>query len=384
MSKFIPLYEPFFLRKDKKVISKCIDDNWVSTSGPLIKKFENSISKELSCNYAVACSSGTAALHLSLLGLGIKKKDIVLVSNMTFIAAVNAITYVGAEPILFDCDKNTWQIDSNLIKRFLEKESYVKLNKCYYKKTNQKIAAILPVHILGHSTQIDEIINLGNKYKIPVIEDAAESFGSKFKKKSLGTFGKIGCFSFNGNKIITTGSGGVVVTNQKSLAKKIKHLSEQAKLGGHDYTHDKVGFNYRMNNLSAALGLTQLEKISFFLKRKKKIAKIYINGFKKNKKIKLIKQIESSESNWWLFTIFIEHKNINAKFLQKELLEHGIQTRRVWQPMNLSKPYKNFRMIGKNNSLKLYKNALSLPSSVNLRLIDQKKIINLINKFCEI
>ena len=219
------------------------------------------------------------------------------------------------------------------------------------------------------------------KFKIPIVEDAAESFGAKFKNKQLGSFGKVGCFSFNGNKIITTASGGVVVTNQKSLAKKIKYFSQQAKSSKIDYIHNHIGFNYRMNNLCASLGLTQLEKLDFFIKQKEKIAEIYIEGFKKNNFIKLIDQIEFSKPNWWLFTILIDHKKIDAKLLYKKLLENGIQTRRLWQPMNLSTPYKNCIMIGSNNSLILYKNALSLPSSVSLKKKEQKKIIKLINYF---
>lgn len=381
MNKFIPLYEPYFVKKDKKIISKCLDDNWVSTSGPLVEKFEQEIVKQTKCRYAVACSSGTAALHLALIGIGIKKNDLVLVSNLTFIASVNVIKYVGAEPILFDCDKETWQIDEKLIQNFLENECYTKSGSCFYKKTKQRIGAILPVHILGHTTQIDKIVKLGVKFKIPTIEDAAESFGAKFKKKQLGSFGKVGCFSFNGNKIITTASGGVVVTNQKSLAKKIKHFSQQAKSSKIDYIHNQIGFNYRMNNLCASLGLTQLEKLDFFIKQKEKIANIYIEGFKKNKFVNLIKQIKFSKPNWWLFTILINHEKIDAKKMYKKLLENGIQTRRLWQPMNLSIPYKNCIMIGANNSFNLYKNALSLPSSVSLKNKEQMKIIKLINYF---
>jgi len=381
MNKFIPLYEPYFVKKDKKIISKCLDDNWVSTSGPLVEKFEQEIVKQTKCRYAVACSSGTAALHLALIGIGIKKNDLVLVSNLTFIASVNVIKYVGAEPILFDCDKETWQIDEKLIQNFLENECYTKSGSCFYKKTRQRIGAILPVHILGHTTQIDKIVKLGVKFKIPTVEDAAESFGAKFKKKQLGSFGKVGCFSFNGNKIITTASGGVVITNQRSLAKRIKHFSQQAKSSKIDYIHNQIGFNYRMNNLCASLGLTQLEKLDFFIKQKEKIANIYIEGFKRNKFINLIKPIKFSKPNWWLFTILINHEKIDAKKMYKKLLENGIQTRRLWQPMNLSIPYKNCIMIGANNSFNLYKNALSLPSSVSLKNKEQMKIIKLINYF---
>ena len=321
VSKIIPLYEPYFIKKDKKFISKCIDDNWVSTSGPLVNDFERIVEKKVGCNYAIACSSGTAALHLALIGIGVKKNDLVLVSNLTFIASVNVIKYVGAEPILFDCDRETWQIDHKLIQKFLETECYTKSENCFFKKTNQKIGAILPVHILGHSAQIDQIIKLGKKFKIPVVEDAAESFGAKFKDKQLGSFGKVGCFSFNGNKIITTASGGVVVTNQKSIAKKIKFLSQQAKSSKIDYIHKEIGFNYRMNNLNAALGLTQIDKLDFFVKQKEKISEIYTEGFKNNKFIKLIKPIAFSKPNWWLFTILIKHRKLNAKILLTNLLK---------------------------------------------------------------
>lgn len=374
---FIPLSIPHIGGREKKYLNKCIEDNWVSTAGPYVQSFENSFAKFVGSKYAVACSSGTSALHLSLVSLGIGEGDIVLVSNLTFIATVNAIKYTGAEPILVDCDLNSWQMNVQYIKSFLEKECINKKDSCFYKKSGKKISAIIPAHILGHACDIIDLVKLTNEYNIPIVEDAAEALGVKVNEKHIGNFGVLGCFSFNGNKIITTGSGGMIVTNSLKLAKKVKFLSEQAKQPGNNYIHKEVGYNYRMSNIHAAIGLAQLENIEHHINKKILIAKTYIKELSKIKGISWINPIYSSKSSWWLFTILFNKKYIKSslKKIQNELLNNRIESRLIWQPMNLSKPYKNSIYIGENNSKKIYNSSLSLPSSVSLKKKDQYRVI---------
>ena len=379
---FIPLSIPYLGGREKEYLINCIDDNWVSSAGPYVKNFENSFAEFVGSKYAVACASGTSALHLSLVSMGIGKGDIVLVSNLTFIATVNAIKYTGAEPLLVDCDLNSWQMNVEYIKSFLEKECTNKKDSYFYKKSGKKISAIIPAHILGHACDIINLVKLAKEYNIPIIEDAAEALGVKVNEKHIGSFGILGCFSFNGNKIITTGSGGMIVTNSLKLAKKIKFLSEQAKQPGINYIHKEVGYNYRMSNIHAAMGLAQLENIEYHINKKTIIAKTYIKELSKIKGISWINPVYSSKSSWWLFTILLNKKYIKTslKNIQNELLNNNIESRLIWQPMNLSSPYKNSLYIGENNSKKIYNRSLSLPCSVNLKEKDQYRVIYALKK----
>lgn len=308
MSFKIPLHTTFLKGNEKKYLMECIDDNFVSSSGRFVDKFEKRFSNFVKAKYAVACSSGTAALHLALEVAGVKKDDLVIVSSLTFIATVNVIKYVGAKPVFIDSNERTAQIEPSNIEKFLKKECAFDGKLCFHKKSKRRIAAILPAHILGHAAEINKIVSISKKYKIKVIEDAAEAVGVKVKGKYAGTFGLVGCYSFNGNKIITSGGGGMVVTNNLKIAEKAKFLSIQAKNKGFEYIHKEVGFNYRMSNIQAAVGLGQLESINKLIKEKIRIAKIYIKNFKNIPEISWISPDEFTESTWWLFTILIDKK----------------------------------------------------------------------------
>mgnify|MGYP001165100461 CR=1 FL=1 len=380
----ISLNQPFLNGNEKKYLMDCINSNWVSTVGPYVKKFEYSFSNFLGSSYAVACSSGTAALHLALLAIGVKKNDLVIVPNLTFIATANVIKYIGAEPILIDINYNNAHLDLELLEKFLLEECYINKTSCIHIATEKNIKAIIPVHILGHAIDMIKLKKIVKKYFIKIIEDAAEAIGVKFKNKYIGFHGDISCFSFNGNKTITSGSGGMIATNSKSLAKKVRHLSTQAKTHKTEFLHDEIGYNYRMSNIHSAIGLAQLEKLNLYLDKKKKIANRYIKAFKKIEDLTWISPIEEIDSSWWLFTIIIKNKNISADRILEELNINGIQARKLWKPLNMLKPYKKAIFVGKNTSFNLYKNSISIPSSANLKKDEQDFVIDLISKLLKI
>ena len=282
MSKIISLHQPFFKGNEKKYLLKCLDSTWISTSGSLIKKFEEKIKKFTKTKYSTACINGTSALHICLKICGVKKDDEVIAPSITFIAPINAIKYCNAEPVFMDSD-NFFNIDVDKVINFLNKNTYIKSNHCYNKITKKRISAIIIVHVWGNLVNLDSLILICKKKKIKIIEDASEALGSfyskgKFKNKHAGTIGDVGCLSFNGNKIITSGAGGMILTNKKSLSKNAEYLINQAKDNSKYYIHNEIGYNFRLTNLHSAIGLAQLEKINEILK----IKKIFITFTKKN------------------------------------------------------------------------------------------------------
>tara|TARA_A100001037_G_C15147153_1_gene636882 strand:- start:1019 stop:2173 length:1155 start_codon:yes stop_codon:yes gene_type:complete len=378
----IPLCVPYLTGLEKQYVNDSIKSGWVSSVGPQVDQFETDFSKFIGSTKSVALSSGTAAIHLSLILSGIKESDEVIVPSLTFIAPVNCIKYVGANPIFIDVDYATGQIDIDILKKFIQQNTKYKNNKLVNKITGNVIKAILPVHILGYSANIDEIIAIAKRFDLKVIEDATESLGTKFKDKSVGTYGDFGCFSFNGNKLITTGSGGMLVSNSLKDIEKAKHLSTQAKSHPVEYIHDNTGYNYRLSNISAAFGIAQLENINNFIDKKNEIHAHY------SKNLEIIDGIEFFEKNTisncvvWLNTIKIDSKKygINSRELMKILNDNNIETRPLWQPLHKSTIYSDYYYYGSDNSEKLFLNCLSIPSSVGLSLEQQNKVIKAIKK----
>jgi len=292
------LHEPLFCGNEIKYLKKTITTNLVSSIGPFVKKFENQITKFTKSKYAISVVNGTEALHLSLVACGVKNNDEVLVPTITFVGTANAIVYSGGIPHFVDSEFETLGIDPLKLEKYLE-EITIKKGKFYFnKKTKKRIKAIIPVHVFGNICKIDKLLKIAKKYNLVVIEDAAEALGSFFKNKHAGTFGLVGCFSFNGNKIITTGGGGAIITNNKSLSKKIRHLSTTAKINHRwEYIHDAVGYNFRMPNINAALGYAQMENLNNFLKSKRKLFLKYCSEFLKSSRIVVIKNPLHSKSN---------------------------------------------------------------------------------------
>ena len=367
------LHEPYFCGNEWKYVKKTLDENYVSSIGSFVNKFEDQIKDFAKTKYAISVVNGTEALHLSLVACGVKSNDEVLVPTITFVGTANAIIYSGATPNFVDSELETLGIDPQKLEKYLEKIT-IKKGKFYYnKKTKKRIKAIIPVHIFGNICQIDKILKIAKKYKLVVIEDAAEALGSFFKNKHAGTFGSVGCFSFNGNKILTTGGGGAIITNSKLLAKKIKHISTTAKISHRwEYIHDVVGYNFRMPNLNAALGSAQIENLNKFLRSKKRLFLEYCKEFSKVNDVRLIKNPEFSKSNNWLNTIFIKNSSITKRNKVLSLAhKNQIFLRPVWKPLHQLKHFRSMPKMNLDNAKKIYISCINLPSSSHY-FIDEK------------
>jgi perosamine synthetase len=360
--EFIPLHEPKFIGNEKKYLNQCIDTTFVSSVGKFVDKFEKKIAKYTGAKYAIATTNGTSALHISLILAGVEQGDEVITQPLNFIASCNAISYCKAKPIFIDVDKDTMGLSPFALKSFLENNTIIKNKKCINKKTRKIIKACVPMHSYGHPCRIDEIKKILKKYYIFLIEDAAESLGSFYKKKHTGIFSKLGIISFNGNKIITSGGGGCIITNDRILAKKAKHLTTTAKVPHKwDFNHDIIGYNYRMPNLNAALLMAQLENLNYFLKNKRKLAKKYEVFFKK-KEYSFFKEPKNSKSNYWLNSIILKNKKQRDQFLE-ETNSNRVMTRPIWILMNKLPMFKDAQCGYLNNSEWLFERVVNIPSS---------------------
>jgi perosamine synthetase len=355
-----------------KYVKECLDTGWVSSVGSYVTKFENMVAEFSGCKYGVATSNGTTALHIALMLAGVERDDYVIAPNVTFIASINSIKYTSADPILIDVDQYTWQMDLDLLEDFLNKETDSKNGKLVYKKDGRTIRCIMPVHVLGNVCNMDRLMKLAAKYNLPVVEDATESLGTLYKGKHTGGFGLMGCFSFNGNKIITTGGGGVIVTNNEDLAKKAKHLTTQAKSDPFEYIHDEVGYNYRLVNVLAAMGVAQMELLPAFVKRKKEIDAFYKKELTGVGDISFQQVNPSVDANCWLFT-FLTGKQ---KEVLKLLNENQMQSRPFWVPMNQLRMFKNDVYYTKDDrSDYIYQRCLSIPCSTNIQDVELAAVV---------
>jgi len=364
------LHEPLFFGKEMNYLKNTIKQNLVSSTGEYVNKFEKKIKEYTKAKFAIAVVNGTQAIYISLKACGVKKDEEVLVPALTFVGTVNAISYLGAKPHFVDSQIKNFGINCLKLENYLNKISKLRGTKCINKLTGKVIKAIVPVHVFGHPCDIQNIIEIAKKFNLMVVEDAAEALGSFYKKKHLGTFGDTGCISFNGNKIITTGGGGMVITNKKILAKKIKHLTTTAKIKHKwEYIHDEIGYNFRMPNLNAALGLAQLEKIHIFLKAKRALFKKYFNVFNKMKGISLYKGSNNANSNYWLQTLILDKNNVNLKNkILKESHKKLIYTRPVWRLISELDPYKKNQKMNLSGAKEIYNKIINLPSSQSLVL----------------
>lgn len=331
---------------EKKYLNRCIDSTYVSTFGPFVSEFEEKFSKYVGTKKAVSVQSGTAAIYMALYELGIGPGDEVIVPVITFIASVNPIMYLGATPVFVDVDPETWNIDPEEVEKAITK----------------KTKAIIPVHLYGNPCDMDGLMYISQKYGIPIIEDATESLGATYNGKMTGTFGILNAFSFNGNKIMTTGGGGMITTNDEKKAEHIKFLINQARDASKGYYHPEIGFNYRMTNLEASLALAQLERLEEFLIKKREFAKIYMENLQNIKEIEFQKEYENAKSSWWLTSIKI-NSDKSIPEIQKELKEKGIPTRRIFVPIVEFPPYQKFKKSDYKNSYEIYEKGLNLPSS---------------------
>ena len=362
------LHEPLFYGNELRYLKKTITTNSVSSIGHYVKKFEQKIKRITKSKFAIAVVNGTAAIHLSLKVAGVKDNDEVLVPALTFVGTANAVVYCGGIPHFIDSEINTMGIDARKLEEYLNQIVIFKKNLAINKFSKRVIRAIVPVHIFGHPCRIDEIIKIAKKFNLIVIEDAAEAVGSYYKKKHLGTFGLAGCLSFNGNKIVTTGGGGAVITNNTAFARKIRHLSSTSKLVHKwEYIHDEIGYNFRMPNLNAALGLAQLENINIFIKAKRNLYKAYCSAFKNIKDISIFEEIKKARSNYWLQTLILK-KNcyILKNKILKECYKSGLHLRPAWKLISNLKPFKYNPSMDLTGSEEIYKRIINLPSGQSL------------------
>jgi perosamine synthetase len=346
-----------------KYVTDCIETGWVSSVGSYVDQFEKMSAEFAGTKYAVATSSGTTALHICLILAGVEQNDMVIAPNITFIATLNSIKYTGATPILIDTDASNWQMDLNLLEEFLINETEQKNNVCFHKASGKRIPIIMPVHVLGNMCNMDRLLTLAKLHNLVVIEDSTEALGSYYKGKHAGGFGLMGTFSYNGNKIITTGGGGMIVTNDEALAKKAKHLTTQAKCDPFEYKHDEIGYNYRLVNTAAAMGVAQMEQLPTFLTRKKEIISFYKTALQGVGDIKFQDVSDDVNPNWWLPTIF----TTKQKEVLKALNDSKMQSRPFWVPMNQLPMFSNDIFVNKNDvSDFVYKHCLSIPCSTNI------------------
>lgn len=361
--EFIPLHEPKFSGNEKKYVVDTIDSTFVSSVGAYVDKFELMMSSISRTNKSIAVVNGTSALQVALRLAGVGNGDEVITQALTFIATINAIIYNGAAPIFIDVDIDTMGLSPHAVEYFLEEFGELREGICYNKKTNKKIAACMPMHTFGFPVHLNELLKVCNKWNIPVVEDAAEAIGSEYHSKPIGGFGKLGVYSFNGNKIVTSGGGGAIVTNDIELGLKAKHLTTTAKIPHpYEYVHDEIGYNFRMPNLNAALACAQLEQLDFFIKNKRLLAKQY-SSFFKNKGIKFRTELPQTRANYWLMCVELENKNERESFL-KETNENGVMTRPIWQLIFKSSLYSGFQKDEQNNAMYLEDRIVNIPSSV--------------------
>lgn len=358
-----------------KYVKECLDTGWVSSVGSFVDQFEKLTAAFAGTKYAVATSSGTTALHTCLILQGIGSGDYVITPNITFIATCNAIKYTGAEPILIDANPDNWQMDLNLLEEFLAGETTLKDGVSVLKTNGKRIAAIMPVHVLGNICDMDRLQELAKKYHLMVIEDSTEALGSYYKGRHAGSFGVLGTFSYNGNKIITTGGGGMIVTNDEALAKRAKHLTTQAKSDSFEYIHDEIGYNYRLVNVAAAMGVAQMEQLPLFLERKKQIIAFYKQELEGIGDISFQQVLDDVNPNWWMPTI----RTSKQRELLKLLNENKLQSRPFWVPMNQLNMFRDNIYFHRNNcSDFIYKHCLSIPCSTNITEQELETVANTI------
>lgn len=388
MSKFIPLSVPNLKGNELKYVRDAIKSEWVSSSGPMVNKFEQSIAQYVGMERAVACQSGTAGLHLALQVAGVGQGDEVVVPALTFIATVNPVKYLNAEPIFMDCDEHLCMDMTKLERFFTEECSYVE-NKLINNKTKKQIKAVIVVHIFGNMADLERLLPLAQKYGLTIIEDATEALGTYyidgiFKGKYAGTIGDLGVYSFNGNKIITTGGGGMLVASDRTVLEKAKYLSAQAKDDELNFTHHEIGYNYRMTNLQAAIGLAQLEQLEAFIAKKKENYKLYAEEISTINGVELLPFREKIRPNYWFYSLYLTNTSIKRDEMIRYFTEQAIQTRPIWSLINKQKPYINNMAYKIEKAVDYWQKVVNLPCSTNLTTKEVHKVVNCLKTYTKL
>ncbi len=364
----VMLHAPTFAGNEKKYLNECIDTTFVSSVGQFVDRFERDMEAFTGAKKAVVCVSGTNALHMAMMLAGVERDDEVLTQALTFIATCNAISYIGAHPVFIDVDMDTMGLSPKAMEGWLEENAELRDDgQCYNKTTGRRIKACVPMHTFGHPVHLKELVEVCKKWNIELVEDAAESIGSYYDGKHTGTFGKVSAISFNGNKTITTGGGGMLLFQDEELGKYAKHITTQAKVPHRwEFVHDHIGYNYRMPNINAALGCAQLEQIDKFLESKRTTAQAYIDYFKNEPNgIKFMKEPDGTKSNYWLNAIMLPDKEAQQAFLEYTN-DNGVMTRPIWELMNRLVMFKDAQHDELKNTIYLADRIVNIPSSVKL------------------
>lgn len=363
---FVPLSVPAFVGNEKKYLEECIDSTFVSSVGKFVDRFEEMVAEYTGAKKAVVCVSGTNALHMAMMLAGVERNDEVLTQALTFIATCNAISYIGAHPVFIDVDKDTMGLSPKAVREWLEVNAEIKEGTCYNKTTGRRIKACVPMHTFGHPVHLDELVKVCEEWYIELVEDAAESLGSFYKGRHTGTFGKVGAISFNGNKTITTGGGGMLLFMDEELGQFAKHLTTQAKVPHRwEFRHDHIGYNYRMPNINAALGCAQMEHLEEFVLNKRETAAKYAEYFKNIEDIDFFTEPSDCRSNYWLNVVILKDKQSQLEFLQ-QTNDNGVMTRPIWELMNRLPMFEHCQNDGLSNSIWLADRVVNIPSSVKL------------------
>ena len=364
--EFVPLHAPLFIGNEKKYLAECIDTTFVSSVGKFVDRFEELVACYTGSKRAVVCVSGTNALHMGMLLVGVERDDEVLTQALTFIATCNAISDIGAHPVFLDVDRDTLGLSPLAVKRWLSGHAEVRNGQCYNKKTGRRIKACVPMHTFGHPMKIDELSAVCNEYHIELVEDAAESIGSFYKGRHTGTFGRVGAISFNGNKTITTGGGGMLLFQDEELGRLAKHLTTQAKVPHRwAFVHDHIGYNYRMPNINAALGCAQMENLDRYVSNKRETAERYREFFSHIPDVEFVVEPANSRSNYWLNAVLLKDRRAQQSFLEYTN-DHGVMTRPVWELMNRLEMFRGCETDGLENTVWLEERIVNIPSSVRL------------------
>ena len=363
---FVPLSVPQFIGNEKKYLNECIDSTFVSSVGKFVDRFEDDMAAYTGAKRAVVCVSGTNALHMALMLAGVERDDEVLTQALTFIATCNAISYIGAHPVFIDVDKQTMGLSPDAVKAWLAAHAEVKDGQCYNKHTGHRVKACVPMHTFGHPVRIEELAAICAEWHLELVEDAAESIGSKYKGKHTGLFGKVGVLSFNGNKTITTGGGGMLLFNDEELGALAKHLTTQAKVPHRwEFRHDHIGYNYRMPNINAALGCAQLEHLDEYVANKRATAAAYAEFFKQVDDILFFTEPENCFSNYWLNAVILKDHETQQAFLQYTN-DHGVMTRPIWELMSRLSMFEHCQHDELENTIFFADRVVNIPSSVRL------------------
>lgn len=364
--EFTPLAVPVFAGNEKQYLNECIDTTFVSSVGKFVNRFEEEMARYTGAKRAVVCVSGTNALHMSLILAGVERDDEVLTQALTFIATCNALSYIGAHPVFLDVDMSTMGLSPDAMKEWLFKNAEIRGGECWNKNSGRRIKACVPMHTFGHPVRIEEIASLCEEWNIELVEDAAESIGSLYKGRHTGTFGKVGAISFNGNKTITTGGGGMMLFNDEELGAYAKHITTQAKVPHRwEFRHDHIGYNYRMPNINAALGCAQLENLDKYVASKRKVAAEYIEFFKNVDGVDFFVEPEDTFSNYWLSAVVLKDKDAQLDFLQ-QTNDNGVMTRPIWELMNRLPMFEKCENDGLKNTIWFADRVVNIPSSVRV------------------